>query len=132
MTPKTMDVASQALKDRADRLGIETGMDRLECQDPQCGFGQLGTCCRICYMGPCRIDPFAEGDASRGVCGATADVIVTRNFLREATGGAASHLGHARHVALTLREALRGSAPYGIADRGKLLSLIHISEPTRL
>ena len=123
MTPKTMDVASQALKDRADKLGIETGMDRLECQDPQCGFGQLGTCCRICYMGPCRIDPFAEGDASRGVCGATADVIVTRNFLREATGGASSHLGHARHVALTLREAIRGNAPYVIADRGKLLGV---------
>jgi carbon-monoxide dehydrogenase catalytic subunit len=123
MTPKTMDVASEALRDRADKLGIETGMDRLECQDPQCGFGQLGTCCRICYMGPCRIDPFAEGDASRGVCGATADVIVTRNFLREATGGAASHLGHARHVALTLREALRGNAPYRIADPAKLLGI---------
>jgi carbon-monoxide dehydrogenase catalytic subunit len=118
-----MDVASEALRDRADKLGIETGMDRLECQDPQCGFGQLGTCCRICYMGPCRIDPFAEGDASRGVCGATADVIVTRNFLREATGGAASHLGHARHVALTLREALRDNAPYRIADRDKLLAV---------
>lgn len=123
MTPKTMDVASQALKDRADELGIETGMDRLECQDPQCGFGQLGTCCRICYMGPCRIDPFAEGDASRGVCGATADVIVTRNFLREATGGAASHIGHARHVALTLREALLGNAPYRIADPAKLMAI---------
>jgi carbon-monoxide dehydrogenase catalytic subunit len=118
-----MDVASQALKDRADKLGIETGMDRLECQDPQCGFGQLGTCCRICYMGPCRIDPFAEEGASRGVCGATADVIVTRNFLREATGGAASHLGHARHVALTLREALDDNAPYVITDRDKLLSV---------
>jgi anaerobic carbon-monoxide dehydrogenase catalytic subunit len=123
MAPKTMDVASQALKDRADKLGIETGMDRLDCQDPQCGFGQLGTCCRICYMGPCRIDPFAEGDASRGVCGATADVIVTRNFLREATGGAASHLGHARNVALTLREALQGNAPYRIADPVKLTAV---------
>jgi carbon-monoxide dehydrogenase catalytic subunit len=123
MAPKTMDVASQALKDRADKLGIETGMDRLDCQDPQCGFGQLGTCCRICYMGPCRIDPFAEGDASRGVCGATADVIVTRNFLREATGGAASHLGHARNVALTLREALQGNAPYRIADPAKLTAV---------
>ena len=123
MTPETMDVASEALKDRADELGIETGMDRLAAQDPQCGFGQLGTCCRICYMGPCRIDPFATDGSSRGVCGATADVIVTRNLLREATGGAASHLGHARHVALTFREALRGGAPYRIADRDKLLSV---------
>lgn len=87
-------------------------------QQPQCGFGQLGTCCRICYMGPCRIDPFDSN--SRGVCGATADVIATRNLLREATGGASSHIGHARHVALTLRDAVKGDAPYTIADPGKL------------
>jgi anaerobic carbon-monoxide dehydrogenase catalytic subunit len=123
MTPKTLDVASEALRDRAAGLGIETGMDRLEAQEPQCGFGQLGTCCRICYMGPCRIDPFATDGSSRGVCGATADVIVTRNLLREATGGAASHLGHARHVALTLRDAMNGNAPYVIADRAKLLEV---------
>ena len=112
-----------ALRDRAEKLGIETGADRLQSQQPQCDFGQLGTCCRICYMGPCRIDPFATDGSSLGVCGATADVIATRNLLREATGGAASHLGHARHVALTFREAIRGSAPYGIADRGKLLAV---------
>ena len=123
MTRETLDVVSEALLDRAEKLGIETGMDRLEAQQPQCGFGQLGTCCRICYMGPCRIDPFATDGSSRGVCGATADVIATRNLLRETTGGAASHLGHARHVALTLRDAIRGTAPYGIVDRDKLISL---------
>jgi carbon-monoxide dehydrogenase catalytic subunit len=118
-----MDRASQALQNRAEKLGIEIGLDRLESQQPQCGFGELGTCCRICYMGPCRIDPFATDGSSRGVCGATADVIVTRNLLREATGGTASHIGHARHVALTLREAIRGNAPYGIVDRGKLIAV---------
>src|SRR5450759_1182293 len=123
MSREMMDGVSEALLDRAEKLGIETGMDRLASQDPQCGFGQLGTCCRICYMGPCRIDPFATDGSSRGVCGATADVIVTRNLLREATGGASSHLGHARHVALTLRDAMNGDAPYVIADRGKLLSV---------
>jgi carbon-monoxide dehydrogenase catalytic subunit len=123
MSRKVMDVASEALRDRADLLGIETGMDRLESQEPQCGFGQLGTCCRICYMGPCRIDPFATDGSSRGICGATADVIVARNLLREATGGAASHLGHARHVALTLREAMDGKAPYAVADRAKLMEV---------
>lgn len=111
------------MQNRAEKLGIEIGLDRLESQQPQCGFGELGTCCRICYMGPCRIDPFATDGSSRGVCGATADVIVTRNLLREATGGTASHIGHARHVALTLREAIRGNAPYGIVDRGKLIAV---------
>jgi len=123
MSREIMDVATEALLDRACACGIETGLDRLEAQDPQCGFGQLGTCCRICYMGPCRIDPFATDGSSRGVCGATADVIVTRNLLREATGGAASHLGHARHVALTLRDAMNGAAPYVIADRAKLMEV---------
>jgi len=123
MSRATMDRASRALMDQAARAGIETGMDRLEAQQPQCGFGQLGTCCRICYMGPCRIDPFSSNGHSRGVCGATADVIVTRNLLREAVGGAASHIGHARHVALTLRAALAGDAPYRIADRDKLLAV---------
>ena len=123
MTREIMDVATEALLERACDCGIETGLDRLEAQQPQCGFGQLGTCCRICYMGPCRIDPFATDGSSRGVCGATADVIVTRNLLREATGGASSHLGHARHVALTLRDAMNGDAPYVIADRSKLLSV---------
>ncbi|MHB1018595.1 MAG: anaerobic carbon-monoxide dehydrogenase catalytic subunit [Coriobacteriia bacterium] len=123
MTREIMDVATEALLERACDCGIETGLDRLEAQQPQCGFGQLGTCCRICYMGPCRIDPFATDGSSRGVCGATADVIVTRNLLREATGGASSHIGHARHVALTLRDAMNGTAPYVIADRGKLLEV---------
>jgi len=123
MTREIMDTATEALLEHACACGIETGLDRLEAQDPQCGFGQLGTCCRICYMGPCRIDPFATDGSSRGVCGADADVIVTRNLLREATGGAASHLGHARHVALTLRDAMNGDAPYVIADRAKLLAI---------
>jgi carbon-monoxide dehydrogenase catalytic subunit len=120
MSRETFDVATCELQDIAIACGIETGLDRLDQQSPQCGFGELGTCCRICYMGPCRIDPFATDGSSRGVCGATADLIVTRNFLREATGGAASHLGHARHVALTLRDALDGKAPYRIADPDKL------------
>jgi carbon-monoxide dehydrogenase catalytic subunit len=123
MTREIMDAATEALFEHACDCGIETGLTRLEAQEPQCGFGQLGTCCRICYMGPCRIDPFATDGSSRGVCGADAGVIVTRNLLREATGGAASHLGHARHVALTLREAMNGDAPYTITDRGKLLSV---------
>lgn len=121
MTRNATDEASRALQDRAVVLGIETGADRLAAQEPQCGFGQLGTCCRICYMGPCRIDPFDP--TSRGVCGATADIIATRNLLREAAGGAASHLGHARHVALTLREGIRGEAPYRVVNKAKLMEV---------
>ncbi|HHN65015.1 MAG TPA: anaerobic carbon-monoxide dehydrogenase catalytic subunit [Nitrospirae bacterium] len=123
MLQRSYDRVTQSLFDRAQSLGIETGIDRLGRQEPQCGFGQLGSCCRMCYMGPCRIDPFGEG-AQTGVCGATVDTIVCRNLLREEVGGAASHVGHARHVVLTFKKMLEGKAPgYHITDRGKLLEI---------
>ncbi|MEW8429703.1 MAG: carbon monoxide dehydrogenase, partial [gamma proteobacterium symbiont of Ctena orbiculata] len=99
-TPKT--ISDQELLDIARNNGIETGRERLEKMTPQCGFGELGTCCRICYMGPCRIDPFGNGP-SNGICGLTADTMVARNLLRETTGGASSPGGHARPLLLTLR-----------------------------
>ncbi len=123
MAIKRLDRASQALIDKAVEIGIETGVDRLESQKPQCGFGQLGSCCRMCYMGPCRIDPFGNG-ASKGVCGASVDTIVCRNLLREEVGGAASHVGHARHVALAFKKMIEGKAPgYKITDRDKLMEV---------
>lgn len=123
MAMKVLDKASQVLVNRARDIGISVGLDRLDSQQPQCGFGQLGTCCRMCYMGPCRIDPFGEG-ATAGVCGASADTIVCRNLLREEIGGAASHVGHARHVVLAFKKMVEGKAPgYRIADRDKLLEV---------
>lgn len=123
MLQRRYDNITQSLFDRAQTLGIETGIDRLEQQEPQCAFGQLGSCCRMCYMGPCRIDPFGNG-SQRGVCGATVDTIVCRNLLREEVGGAASHAGHARHVVLTFKKMLEGRAPgYRITDREKLMEV---------
>ncbi|HEX7513721.1 MAG TPA: carbon monoxide dehydrogenase, partial [Candidatus Methylomirabilis sp.] len=102
---------------------VELVTDRLRKMMPECGFGELGTCCVMCYMGPCRIDPFGQGTRT-GVCGATPDVIVARNFLRSATGGASSHAGHARELAILLLEIAEGKAPgYKIREEGKLLSL---------
>ena len=62
-------------------LPMETSHHRVEGQSTKCGFGLQGVCCRLCANGPCRITP----KAPRGICGATADVIVARNFLRENT-----------------------------------------------
>ncbi len=123
MEIKKLDKASQTLINKAVEIGIETGFDRLEAQQPQCGFGELGSCCRMCYMGPCRIDPFGNG-ASKGVCGASVDTIVCRNLLREEVGGAASHVGHARHVVLAFKKMLEGKAPgYKVTGRDKLMEL---------
>ncbi len=108
---------------KAKEEHVELGIDRLKKMMPQCGFGELGTCCVLCYLGPCRIDPFENGP-KLGVCGATADVIVARNFLRAAVGGAASHAGHARELALLLRDVAAGKAPgYRVRDEAKLLSV---------
>jgi len=122
MVQKMIPLSEQPLLERAHAAGLTTGRDRLAAMSPQCAFGELGTCCRMCYMGPCRIDPFGNGPQT-GICGASPDTIVARNLLRECVGGAASHVGHARHVMLTLRDALDGKAPYEIHDVSKLFAV---------
>jgi len=115
-----MDPACQEMLRACEKSGLETAWDRLEKQQPQCGFGELGICCRNCNMGPCRIDPFGEG-ASRGVCGATADIIVARNLLRSIAAGAAAHSDHGRDVAHAFQLIVEGKAPsYCIKDPEKL------------
>ena len=120
---RTIDPAAQAMLSLAEKQGLETAWDRLEKQQPQCGFGELGLCCRHCNMGPCRIDPFGEGP-SRGVCGATADTMVARGLLRAIAAGAAAHSDHARDVAHTLKLTAQGRAGgYEIKDEAKLRRL---------
>ncbi|OIO56565.1 MAG: carbon-monoxide dehydrogenase catalytic subunit [Alphaproteobacteria bacterium CG_4_10_14_0_2_um_filter_63_37] len=122
MKPVSIPVVERSLLDVAHSRGFDTARERLAVMSPQCGFGELGTCCRTCYMGPCRIDPFGNGP-SEGICGLNADAMVARNLLRETVGGAASHVGHARHLVLTLRNALDGKAPYSIKSEAKVLAL---------
>jgi len=120
---RSSDPAAQEMIRQMAEAGVETAWDRLEAQEPQCGFGQLGLCCRVCNMGPCRIDPFGEGP-QRGVCGADADTIIARNFLRAVAAGASAHSDHGRGVAHTFLAMARGEAPdYGIKDRVKFLAL---------
>ena len=121
---RSVDPASREMLDVCQRASYETAWDRFDKQQPQCGFGELGLCCRNCNMGPCRIDPFGEG-ASKGVCGATADIMVARNLLRSIAAGAAAHSDHARDVAQTFRLVVEGKAPsYSIKDQAKLERLM--------
>lgn len=117
---KTADPASAYMIEKAGQQGLETTWDRYEAMSPQCGFGELGVCCKICLEGPCRIDPFGEG-AKTGICGISADGIVARNLDRAIAAGTASHSDHARHVALTLLAVSEGKAPdYQVKDEAKL------------
>lgn len=120
---RSVDPAAAEMLRIADREGHETMWDRYEKQQPQCGYGQLGTCCRICSMGPCRIDPFGDGP-TRGVCGATADTMVARNLARMAAVGSSSHSDHGRKVALLLKAVASGeNGDYRITDKDKLVAV---------
>jgi len=108
------------LKKIAATCGIDTVWDRYSDQTPQCGFGQLGLCCKNCNLGPCRIDPFGEG-AQVGTCGADCDVISARNFARHVAAGSSCHSDHGREIAHTLLLYGEGKAPsYEVRNPEKL------------
>ena len=118
---RSMDLASREMIDLAVKENIPTIWDRHAAQQPQCGFGLLGVCCRNCMQGPCRIDPYDNGGPKTGACGASADTIVARNLDRMIAGGTAAHSGHAKHLAHTLMKSASGDAPdYPIKDEVKL------------
>jgi carbon-monoxide dehydrogenase catalytic subunit len=74
-------------------------------------------------MGPCRINPFAEG-LERGICGATADIIAARNLARRAAVGAAAHSDHGRDITHALLATARGeTSAYRIKGVVKLRKL---------
>jgi carbon-monoxide dehydrogenase catalytic subunit len=121
---RSIDPAAQEMLAHAEELGMETAWDRYESQLPQCGFGELGVCCRHCNMGPCRISPFEEEGPKQGVCGATADIIVARGLIRMIAAGAAAHSDHGRDIAHTLLLTAEGKASgYEIKDESKLKAL---------
>lgn len=114
---KVCDEASLEMLAKAHDDCVETCFDRAEGQKTQCAFGRGGICCRICHMGPCRITP----KAPKGICGATADTIAARNFLREVVGGCAAHSDHGRHLVLMLKEVAAGHGHgYEIKDEKAL------------
>ena len=112
-----------AMRKVAAQEGIPTVWDRLEAQQPQCGYCALGVSCRICAMGPCRIDPFGEGP-QKGVCGADADLIVARNFGRAIAAGSSSHSDHGRDILEVFAATANGETNgYAITDEAKLRRL---------
>jgi carbon-monoxide dehydrogenase catalytic subunit len=117
---RSNDKASQQMLKHIADNGFESAWDRFEKQQPQCGFGKLGLCCRNCSMGPCRIDPFEEGPQT-GICGATADTIAARNLIRMIAAGAAAHSDHGRDIAHTFKMAAESdTCDYMIKDELKL------------
>jgi carbon-monoxide dehydrogenase catalytic subunit len=121
---RSIDPSVHDMLQHAEGLGIETVWDRFEAMLPQCGFGELGLCCRHCNMGPCRISPFDEEGPKQGICGATADILVARGLIRMIAAGAAAHSDHGRDIAHTLLLTAEGKGGgYEIKDEAKLMAL---------
>ncbi len=127
---KSIDQATNEMIEKAASDGCSVVFDRAESMKP-CPIGSVGSCCKNCSMGPCRV-PLSKGKEEtpeekkkrRGVCGATAETIAARNFARMVAGGAAAHSDHARKVTETFLAVARGEAPgYQIKDEQKLLQL---------
>jgi carbon-monoxide dehydrogenase catalytic subunit len=127
---KSVDNASIKMIEKATSDGVNTAFDRAETRKP-CPIGVDGSCCSNCGMGPCRVPPPKgkeetpeEKQRRRGICGATAETITARNFIRMVAGGAAAHSDHGRGVAEIFLAVAKGEAPgYEIKDEQKLLQL---------
>ena len=130
----SIDVASQEMIARSHDLNVETIFDRALKMKP-CNIGIQGICCKNCAMGPCRL-PLPKGgiqgeDDRKGLCGATANTIAARNFIRMIAGGAAAHSDHGRSVAeVFLSAARKDTDDYKIKDTVKLVAVAkHLGQP---
>ena len=113
-----MEQATELLLENGRKVDADSWQQRVKNQSPHCGFGEAGTCCRICSMGPCRITP----KSPRGICGCDVHGIVGRNYVRFTAGGAAAHSDHGRQIMHTLYQTKEGGA-YQVKDPEKLKKL---------
>jgi carbon-monoxide dehydrogenase catalytic subunit len=127
---KSIDPAALEMLAKAHEDSCSTAFDRAEKMKP-CPIGADGSCCKNCAMGPCRIplpkgkEETPEEHAKRvGVCGATAETIAARNFVRMIAGGAAAHSDHGRRVVEAFKLMAEGKTKdFKVLDEQKLLKL---------
>jgi carbon-monoxide dehydrogenase catalytic subunit len=116
---QSLDPAAREMLIRAESLGLSTAFVRAD-EMAACPIGNSGNCCKVCFMGPCRV----LKDGQTGICGATIDTITSRNLARAIAAGAAAHSDHGRDLALTLLAVAEGVAQgYEIRDPLKLQRL---------
>jgi carbon-monoxide dehydrogenase catalytic subunit len=112
------DATAQMLR-KAEKDGVETAFHRAASMKA-CPIGAQSACCKHCSMGPCRLnakDPYGKV----GVCGATVDTIMARNFARMVASGAAAHTDHGMSMLDLFREVVNGNIKeYAIKDPIKL------------
>ena len=111
--------ATRQMLIKAKQDGVETAFDRA-LNMKACPIGADSACCKHCSMGPCRLnakDPYGKV----GVCGATIDTIMARNFARMVASGCAAHTDHGMSMLDLFREVVNGHIKdYEIKDPLKL------------
>ena len=117
-TVEEFEAATDRLLETGAKVGADSWQLRVKRQTPHCKFGEEGTCCRICTMGPCRITP----KAPRGICGCDVHGIVARNYLRFTAGGASAHSDHGREICHTLY-CTSPDGNYKVKDPEKLIRI---------
>ncbi|AAK78101.1 carbon-monoxide dehydrogenase catalytic subunit [Clostridium acetobutylicum] len=120
------DDADKTLRDFICGLNnVETSEHRVESQKNKCKFGKDGVCCKLCANGPCRITP----KSPRGICGADADTIVARNFLRAVAAGTACYVHVVETTARNLKALGENKKPIkGMYTLNKLANMFKIDE----
>ncbi|MFZ2633109.1 MAG: anaerobic carbon-monoxide dehydrogenase catalytic subunit [Desulfosalsimonadaceae bacterium] len=117
----TCDATAQMIR-KARKDGVELCFDRAANMKP-CPIGADSACCKHCSMGPCRLnsnDPYGKV----GVCGATIDTIMARNFGRMVAAGTSAHTDHGMAMLDLFREVVNGTnTDYEIKDPQKLMDV---------
>jgi len=115
------DATAQMLR-KARRDGVETAFDRAA-NMKACPIGSESACCKHCCMGPCRMNP-RDPYAKVGVCGATIDTIMARNFSRMVAAGTAAHTDHGMGMLDLFRDVINGKVKdYSIKNPLKLVEV---------
>lgn len=99
---------------------MDTCFDRVETMKP-CPIGETGACCKMCYMGPCRLVGKDAEEKITGICGSTLPTVVARNLVRMIAAGTACHGDHGRDMVFTLEAVAHGETKdFKIKDVRKL------------
>ena len=100
MSDKICSSADKVLEVFLENAPMDTSHHRMVKQQNKCGYGLQGVCCRLCSNGPCRLSPAKP----KGVCGADADTIACRNFLRQVAAGSGCYTHVVENTARRLKE----------------------------
>ncbi len=108
--------------EKARKDGVLLNFDRAAGMKA-CPIGADSACCKHCFMGPCRMNPKTPYDRV-GVCGASVDTIMARNFSRAVAAGSAAHTDHGMAMLELFGDVVKGrNTDYSIKDPDKLVDV---------